>query len=87
MKRAVSEEHVSMHTVCYNERKKEVLLARRGGYRSDKRRKELDRLKKQEEKRQRRFNREKETEEDETQQPGEETEEDQGNESMPQEDE
>jgi len=32
-----------------------VPLARRGNYRSDKRRKETDRLKKQEEKRQRRF--------------------------------
>jgi hypothetical protein len=31
-------------------------VAKRGGYRSDKRRKETDRLKKQEEKRQRRFN-------------------------------
>ena len=31
-------------------------MAKRGGYRSDKRRKETDRLKKQEEKRQRRFN-------------------------------
>ncbi len=30
-------------------------MAKRGGYRSDKRRKELDRLKKQEEKRLRRF--------------------------------
>ena len=33
----------------------EVSVARRGNYRSDKRRKETDRLKKQEEKRQRRF--------------------------------
>lgn len=31
-------------------------MAKRGGYRSDKRKKETDRLKKQEEKRQRRFN-------------------------------
>ncbi len=38
-------------------KEQEVSVARRGGYRSDKRRKETDRLKKQEEKRQRRFNR------------------------------
>lgn len=37
-------------------------MAKRGGYRSDKRRKETDRLKKQEEKRQRRFNKAREDE-------------------------
>jgi FMN phosphatase YigB (HAD superfamily) len=43
-------------------KKEEVSVARRGNYRSDKRRKETDRLKKQEEKRQRRFARGREAE-------------------------
>jgi hypothetical protein len=43
-----------LFSIRYRE-KQEVSVAKRGGYRSDKRRKETDRLKKQEEKRQRRF--------------------------------
>lgn len=58
----------------------EGLLARRGAYRSDKRRKELDRLKKQEEKRQKRFNREKGLEDEQMQEEGQESPEDSVNE-------
>lgn len=55
-------------------------MARRGAYRSDKRRKELDRLKKQEEKRQKRFNREKGLEDEQMQEEGQESPEDSVNE-------
>lgn len=55
-------------------------MARRGAYRSDKRRKELDRLKKQEEKRQKRFNREKGLEDEQMQEEGQEFPEDSVNE-------
>jgi hypothetical protein len=46
------------------ERRTEVQLAKNRGYKSEKRRKELNRTKKQEEKRQRRFDREKRPEEE-----------------------
>lgn len=59
-------------------------MARRGAYRSDKRRKDLDRLKKQEEKRQKRFSREKEAEE-ELQEPAEKTEGEMKNDDKPEE--